>query len=241
MYRVQSRVFRTVDWSAHPRSTTQRQWQGEKQVGVKVSAGQNHLGFKLIMMIRSARTSGNPAQHAAVSTHNDVLLPTLDTSSMHEEILLDRFLGFFVLGARKSSWVLKLPDLRNSSSASTLRSGLRAVTLAYAAHQTQDVRVKVAAYKNYATSLSGQRMALSRLQVSNSQAAVYVLLATVILSYFELISCTTSEAWSEHTKAAERLITMLDPGLLKHDLMLGVFHSVRSHAVRFLHEFHHYR
>ena len=69
-------------------------------------------------------------------------------------------------------------------------------------------------------------------------AATNTLLATVILSYFELISPSSTEqngassaAWLHHTLAAERLIVMLGPRSLSNDIIGQLFFSIRSHAV----------
>lgn len=179
--------------------------------------------------------SSHPLLSVPPSTNESVLLRVPNPATMYEENLLHRFLDFFTRGARRSSWLLKLHDLKDNPSALALRSGLRAVTLAYAAHATRDAGVKLAAYKDYGASLNHQRAALTRLQTVDYQSAINALLATVILSYFELVCCTTSTAWSQHTTAAEKLITRLGPVALKHDLIPALFYSVRSHAVSWSH------
>ena len=125
------------------------------------------------------------------------------------------------------------------------------MSLAYFAHVTQNRAVQVESLRHYGQSLARQRSALTqlpnffdRLSSSDKNAGVDVeattnaLLATVILSYFELISPSntmqqtlSSSAWINHTLAAERLIAMLGPQSLSNDIIGQLFFSIRSHAV----------
>lgn len=170
---------------------------------------------------------------------------------MHEDGLLSRFLEFFSRAARRSSWTLKLPDLKNKPTAHALRSSLRAISLAYFAHVTKDQAIQVESFRHYGYSLARQRLALASLpkpKQTDSEAGVQnqvdiesatnTLLATVILSYFELICPTTpntpitsSAAYVNHSLAAEQIILLLGPQALSNDIIAQLFFSIRSHAV----------
>lgn len=111
--------------------------------------------------------------------------------------------------------------------------------------------MQVESLRHYGQSLARQRSALTRLPSffdqspsSHTNAGIDVdattnaLLATVILSYFELISPSSfgqqagsSSAWINHTLAAERLIALLGPQSLANDIVGQLFFSIRSHAV----------
>jgi hypothetical protein len=175
--------------------------------------------------------------------------PSLD--GVHEDGLLSRFLEFFSRRARSSSWTFKLPLLKNAPDAHALRSSLRAVSLAYFAHVTQNRSIQVESLLHYGQSLARQRSALARLPNFQQQlipqttplnetdvkSALNALLAAIILSYFELISprdlspYMPSPAWTQHTLAAERLLVLLGPRSLSNDVIGQLFFSIRSHAV----------
>lgn len=179
------------------------------------------------------------------------LVKAPSSQELAEDNILSRFLEFFAARARRSSWTLKLPQLKNNPDAHALRSSLRAVSLAYLAHVTQDRAVQVESLRHYGQSLARQRSALTRLPsffhhlpssvetVSiDVDATTNALLATVILSYFELICPSgfvqhmpSSTAWINHTLASERLIAMLGPQAVSNDIIGQLFFSIRSHAV----------
>ena len=132
-----------------------------------------------------------------------------------------------------------------------MRSSLRAVSLAYFAHSTKDPRAQVESLRHYGQSLARQRSALLTLSGHGQfnadnrgdseidlAAAINILLATVILSYFELLSpigatqsSSSSSAWINHTLAAERILVLLAPESLSNKIISQLFFSVRSHAV----------
>ena len=194
--------------------------------------------------MQRARTTASQHQSLAL-----VKAPSLH--ELAEDNVLSRFLEFFATRARRSSWTLKLPQLRNNPDAHALRSSLRAVSLAYFAHVTQNRAVQVESLRHYGQSLARQRSALTRLpsffcRLPSSAEVVSIdidattsaLLATVILSYFELISpgsfikhIPSSTAWINHTLASERLIAMLGPQCVSNDIVGQLFYSIRSHAV----------
>jgi hypothetical protein len=168
-----------------------------------------------------------------------------------EENLLSRFLEFLSKAGRRTSWTLKLPYLKNSPDAHALRASLRAVSLAYFAHTTQDKAAQLESYRHYGDSLVRQRHALANFPEpcstnsdiscrpeSDIEAAKNAVLATVILSYFELVSSQTpysrqacSSGWINHSLAAEHIIVMKGPQCLSDDIFAQLFFTVRSHAV----------
>jgi hypothetical protein len=190
-----------------------------------------------------------PSRDLERRTHPTILSqPT--RSPLYEDGLLTRFLEFFSRAARRSSWTFKLPRLKDHPSAHALRSSLRAVSLAYFAHITQDRSAQLESLRHYGFSLARQRSALialpktyqGRSKIAGGEididAATNALLATVILSYFELISpgavhlqSASVTAWISHTIAAEQIIVLLGPGALSNDIVGQLFFSVRSHAV----------
>lgn len=152
---------------------------------------------------------------------------------IYDKGIVFKFLEFFSRNARRSSWTLKLPDLENNPGAHALRSSLRAVSLAYTAHVTKNDSVRYEAYRQYGRSLQRQRTTLMVMPMtSDMAAATNALLAMVILSYFELISGIAPSAWIEHTTAAERLMVMLGPDALRHEIIGQLFYSIRSHSVQ---------
>jgi hypothetical protein len=168
-----------------------------------------------------------------------------------EENLLSRFLEFLSKAGRRTSWTLKLPYLKNSPDAHALRASLRAVSLAYFAHTTQDKAAQLESYRHYGDSLVRQRYALANFPApcsgdpdlpctaeADMQVAKNALLATVILSYFELVSSKNqygqqarSSGWINHSLAAEHIIVMKGPQCLGDDIFAQLFFTVRSHAV----------
>ena len=197
--------------------------------------------------------SSSSRQRAVTTSQADLLALNKRPAQpqLTEENLLTRFIEFFSRAARRSSWTLKLPDLKQNPDAHALRSSLRAVSLAYFAHVTQDPAVQFESLRHYGQSLARQRSALTRLpnlyrpstEVASTvevdvDAATNALLATVILSYFELISPSgfaqrdpSPAPWINHTLAAERLVAMLGPQSLSNDIIGQLFFSIRSHAV----------
>ena len=197
--------------------------------------------------------SSSSRQRAVTTSQADLLALNKRPAQpqLTEENLLTRFIEFFSRAARRSSWTLKLPDLKQNPDAHALRSSLRAVSLAYFAHVTQDPAVQFESLRHYGQSLARQRSALTRLPNLYRQstelastvevdvdAATNALLATVILSYFELISPSglaqrdpSPGPWIHHTLAAERLIAILGPQSLSNDIIGQLFFSIRSHAV----------
>ena len=57
-------------------------------------------------------------------------------------------------------------------------------------------------------------------------------LRVLCLSYFELISGIAPLAWIEHTTAAEKLMVILGPEALRHEVIGQLFYSIRSHSVQ---------
>lgn len=90
----------------------------------------------------------------------------------------------------------------------------------------------MAAYRHYGNALHHQRTALAKLPSNDYDTAINALLTTVLLSYYELLSGTTLGAWSQHTRAAEKIMTVLGPRALQHELISQLFYSIRSHAVQ---------
>jgi hypothetical protein len=180
------------------------------------------------------------------------MVPTTPVHApLAEENLLSRFLEFLSKAGRRTSWTLKLPYLKNSPDAHALRASLRAVSLAYFAHTTQDKAAQLESYRHYGDSLVRQRHALANFPEpcstnsdipcrpeSDIEAAKNAVLATVILSYFELVSSEApysrqacSSGWINHSLAAEHIIVMKGPQCLSDDIFAQLFFTVRSHAV----------
>lgn len=211
-----------------------------------------HLpSLQIVANFPSSPGTRNQQSSSSNSSEVPILLVTPTPAPLVEENLLGRFLEFLSSAARRTSWTLKLPDLKASPDAHALRSSLRAVSLAYFAHGTWDRAAQLESLRHYGDSLVRQRLALAQLPASgtrvsgsvdqtilDTEAAKNALLATVILSYFEVISAscpggqhTPAPAWINHLLAAERILVLLGPRCLANDIFAQLFYSIRSHAV----------
>lgn len=109
------------------------------------------------------------------------------------------------------------------------------MALAYAAQHLHDPAVVTASLEYYGQSLGSHRTSLINIYGSGSTpergAVTEALPVTVLLSYYEMISATTSEAWIKHTLAAEKLILLLGPDGVYDDFLNHLFYMIRSHTV----------
>lgn len=180
---------------------------------------------------RSAAHPTLPYSHTRPS--REVVLyeaPTLGL--VYEDALLWSFLGYFAQTSASHAWNSKLPQLKSAKNAAAMNSAARAVSLAFAAQNLNDLSMAAAACESYGESLRyhQQSFVAAKGRPICFGKAINALPVTVLLSYFEMIQPTSADAWIRHTTAAERLFVRLGPKALKDDLLNHLYFIVKSNS-----------
>lgn len=162
-----------------------------------------------------------------------VLYENPTPASIYEDALLWTFLNYFTQKTANRAWGAKLPQLRSAKNAAAMQSAAKAVSLAFAAKNLNNMSMAAAACEYYGESLHHHQRSF----VSSNECAicwrkaVNALPVTVLLSYFEMIQPTSADAWLRHTAAAERLFLRVGPNALKDDLLNHLYFVIKSNSV----------
>ena len=139
---------------------------------------------------------------------------------------------------RPNAWVYQLPSLMSTHPASALVYSVRAASMAHFGKRTGNVSMQVEACRWYDRGLESQRLESQRteLQLRNGDSVhqrldAATISAPLMFSLFESMMTTSFAAWSEHLKAAGKMLEMRGPEGCQTGLIHHLFRTVRVGAV----------
>lgn len=172
---------------------------------------------------------------SSMGSHRPVSLSTQQPSDgpLYEQFLISTFVVYLAkpgVGAlERTSWMGYLPMLASSSG--MLNASIRATTLAFFAHLTDNNAMKLEAARWYAMALQNERAYVQHLLRRPPDPED--ICAPLMLMYYELIRPTATGGWTKHLIGASRLMELAGPEkyqtgaphmLFKALRLLAVFH-----------------
>ncbi|KAJ6078766.1 hypothetical protein N7467_008519 [Penicillium canescens] len=156
---------------------------------------------------------------------------------LFEQALLSNFIESFSQSGseltRPDSWTRYLPSWISSSK--TLRSSIRATTLAFYAQVSKQKALRHEAGQYHAHALHGQRTYVSRWLAGFSQPAIAAqaipteqdIFISLMLMYYELTNPAATESWLTHLRGTAQLLVLRGPQNCQVGAVHLIFRSVR--------------
>ena len=176
--------------------------------------------------------------HGARPTLNDGLLqPT-----PYRQVIMQHFMKAFFNSqsheVRPNAWVHELPTLMSNHSSSALVYSVRAASMAHYGKRMGDMSMQMEACRWYDKGLEAQRLESERTELHlltggniDQRLGVAAVSAPVMFSLFESMMTTSVVAWSQHLKAAAKMLEMRGAINCQSGLIHHVFRTVRTGAV----------
>ena len=176
--------------------------------------------------------------HRARYALNDGLLQ----ASPYRQIIMQHFITAFFnpqsRDVRPNAWVYELPTLMSDHSSSALVYSIRAASMAHYGKRTGDMPMQIEACRWYDKGLEAQRLESERTELHlltggniYQRLGVAAISAPVMFSFFECMMATSFVAWSQHLKAAAKMVEMRGAINCQSGLIHYVFRTVRMGAV----------
>ena len=176
--------------------------------------------------------------HGARYTLNGRMLQV----SAYRQVIMEHFItAFFNPQSREvkpNAWVYELPTLITDHSSSALIYSVRAASMAHHGKRTGDMPMQIEACRWYDKGLEAQRLESERTELHlltggnvHQRLGVAAISAPVMFSFFESIMATSSVAWSQHLKAAAKMLEMRGAINCQSGLIHYVFRTVRMGSV----------
>lgn len=138
----------------------------------------------------------------------------------------------------RNAWVYELPSLMSNHPSSALVYSVRAASMAHYGKKTGDVSIQVEACRWYEKGLESQRLESQRTQLQllhgdsvHLRLDAVTISAPLMFSVFESMMSTSFAAWSQHVKAAGKMIEMRGPENCQSGLIYRLFRTVRIGTV----------
>lgn len=134
-------------------------------------------------------------------------------------------------------WIHELPVLVSSSPKTAVMYSIRAATMAFYGKMVDNKSIQVNACQWYAKGLQKQRqetetqLQLGSRQLDNEGPTESAICASIMLSLFESVMCTSFEGWAQHLIAAGKMLEMRGPENCVSGRILSVFRTIRLGAV----------
>ena len=139
---------------------------------------------------------------------------------------------------RPNVWTYELPSFLNTSPSRALICSIRAATMAHYGKQTGDHAMQLEACRWYDKGLESQRLENQQMELQLSKGGNVderineaTLCAPIMFSLFESLMTTSFNAWSEHMKAAGKMLEMRGPENCRDGIIHHIFRTVRLTAV----------
>ncbi|KAK9320867.1 hypothetical protein V1517DRAFT_328194 [Lipomyces orientalis] len=155
--------------------------------------------------------------------------------SLCNPLLEQQFLWHFVCsllstpgGPMLKKWMIQLPDLVSREDLPTLKYAILAASMVLCGSLVGDKAIQMEACRWYVAGLESQKNELLRLKKVVSDGAIC---ATMLLSFYETIHSTSSEAWMYHMCASSRLMELRGPDGCGSGLAHELFCALRLYMV----------
>ncbi|KAJ8101609.1 hypothetical protein POJ06DRAFT_222156 [Lipomyces tetrasporus] len=150
-------------------------------------------------------------------------------------LLEQQFLEHFIYsllstpgGSMLKKWMTQLPDLISRENLPTLKYAILAASMVLCGSLEGDKAIQLEACRWYLAGLESQQKELLRLKKAVSDGAIC---ATMLLSFYESIRSTSSEAWMYHMCASSRLVELRGPEGWGTGLAHELFCALRLYMV----------
>ncbi|KAK9368828.1 hypothetical protein V1509DRAFT_31217 [Lipomyces kononenkoae] len=174
----------------------------------------------------SSRETSPEFRHPNLCAHDSLYRPNF------EQQLLGQFIDYLIQspgGSMLKTWMTHLPDLISREDSPTLKYAIRAASMVLCGFLTGDTAMQMEACKWYVAGLKSQQQELLRLEelaVSEEEVC-----ATMLLSFYETIRSTSSEAWMYHMRASSKLVELRGPEGYRTGLAHELFRALRLYMV----------
>ncbi|KAH6644373.1 hypothetical protein C7974DRAFT_299602 [Boeremia exigua] len=146
------------------------------------------------------------------------------------------FLAHFTVdGERKDiqnqlTWLQLLPDLATKHSDDALVLALQATATAYGAIMSSNASMTKHAAELYGTALRAHHILLQK-SGSKHNITIHAVSTSVLLSFFEAMQATTTDAYRVHIYGAAKLLEITGPGECAYGVLCQLFYHVRTQIV----------
>ena len=176
--------------------------------------------------------------HGVSHVLNDGLLQ----AAPYRQVIMQHFITAFFNPqsheVRPNAWVYELPTLLSDHSSSALVYSVRAASMAHYGKRTGDKSMQIEACRWYDKGLKAQRLQSERTELHIStpgnidqRLGVAAVSAPLMFALFESMMTTSYVAWSQHLKAAAKMLEIRGAINCQSGLIHDVFRTVRIGAV----------
>ena len=186
---------------------------------------------------RKKRAKPDPYKTPSPPKFPDMLLSRtiaqIDQGAVINEAFYSNFLAYFTSEGEgrdiqnRLTWLHRLPDLSSDGTNNALTLALRATATAYCGAETGNPAVLQNAFKFYGEALQAHARML-RTRKENQKFTVHMVSTSVMLSLFEVMQATTSDAYHEHITGAVKMIEETGPGQCLQGVLCQLFFHIRT-------------
>jgi hypothetical protein len=162
----------------------------------------------------------------------------VDQGAMINEAFYAKFLAYFTSDGEgrdiqnKMTWLHRLPSMSTDGTNTALTLALRATATAYCGSETRNPTVLEQAWKYYGQALQAHARILARQRLAkqeiDKEVTVHMVSTSVMLSLFEAMQSTTSEAYREHINGAVKMLEVTGPGQCLEGVLCQLFFHIRT-------------
>lgn len=164
-----------------------------------------------------------------------VLPPPIRNSQVLNHQFLSHFINFFAIASPRdvifNSWMASLPEMLASPKYHIDKS-IAAASMMYYGRRTSNKMIMMEAYKSYGASLLNQRKYLCSIFNGTRKPTIEELCIPLLMSYFEIICCTSPTAYFQHLCGAGSLLGIYGPEKCSEGILFELFHALRLQLVR---------
>ncbi|KAK9240075.1 hypothetical protein V1525DRAFT_266269 [Lipomyces kononenkoae] len=181
---------------------------------------------------KKRRRKSSSQERAPELEHSNVRAQDSLYRPIFEQQVLGQFIDYLVQspgGPTLKKWMTRLPDLISREDSPTLKYAIRAASMVLCGFLKGDTAIQMEACRWYVAGLESQQQELLRLkEAAVSEGEVC---ATMLLSFYETIRSTSSDAWMYHMRASSRLVELGGPEGYRTGLAHELFRALRLYMV----------
>lgn len=147
-----------------------------------------------------------------------------------DQLFVSHFIESFAFkaptsGKQPATWLDELAELIVSSSHTAVKHSIRASSMFFYGSMTRDTAIQTEASRWYLRALQGLQHQLAH-NASNTFSGD-IICAAVMLTHFESLAGTASDAWFQHVRGASMMIAMGGPESCRQGFLHDIFRHLR--------------
>lgn len=161
------------------------------------------------------------------------LLPSTHQPSrieIFDQLFVSHFIESFAFkeptsGKQPATWLDELAGLLVSSSPNAVKHSIRASSMFFYGSMTRDTAIQTEASRWYLRALQGLQYHLA--PGASTSYSGDIICAAVMLTHFESLAGTASDAWFQHVRGASLMIAMGGPESCRQGFLHDIFRHLR--------------